>query len=138
MLGEDSKSRYGKEKTEEAHAKFLFGEEGASGKQAPNLEGFQPPSTPLNNHAGDTVERRNPAPVNLVVYSIIYQGFKNIPGGFLAGFRKNHQQHASTFMSSFWIPFSPRPARMDVTSEGFLAPDSKLQQACMYIYTIYI
>ena len=70
MLGEDSKSRYGKEKTEEAHAKFLFGEEGASGKQAPNLEGFQPPSTPLNNHASDTVERRNPAPVNLVVYSI--------------------------------------------------------------------
>lgn len=70
----------------------------------------------------------------------------NIPGGFLAGFL-NHQQHLSTFMSSFWIPFSPRPARIDVTSEGcwlrqhrkgefqiltgFQAP------ASMYVYAIF-
>ena len=64
-LGRFKTLAIGKEKKEEADTNFLFGEERAS--EDPNLRVFQPPPSTVNNHAGDTVERRNPA-------SIIYLG----------------------------------------------------------------
>ena len=60
-----------------------------------------------NPFLGGTVDGKNPAPVEVGSLSHYLQGFSTIPGGFLAGFRTNHQQYD-------WMS---RESRIDVRVE---------------------
>lgn len=74
-------SRYRKRKKEEADTKFLFGEERACGKQAPNWRVFQPPSSPPQLSTTTRVillrEEILHQLYNLVLYLIICRAFKH-------------------------------------------------------------
>ena len=139
---------YRKRKNEEADTKFLFGEERASGKQAPNLRSFQPPSTPPQLSTTTRVillreEILHQLTWSFICISLFARLEKTSQVVLIAGFL-NHQQHVFHLHVFVLNPFLSKTCKDRCHLRGFFwlrqpwkgrVPnpyrDSKLQLVCI-------